>query len=291
MKDNTSKPKPRRRLRPKSASVTNAQTYVFEAKELFQMTYAEIAKLCNVNEGTVQRWVSSNKASKVAIAPLIEKIESTTLKPSDLSKKLTSMEKFSMERYGKSPLIFTYQQLRTQSGLAKLVLKYIADLQADLEEKGYQLLKYVTSTNITVYALINESHFFESDCDIKKLDADDDFINDYNSRHNQSSLSEIIYENSIYWEIHSIVDEKLSGDTSTTNASNFSIEDLQATSESYDKSSGILSVPVQFNYTGDNDVDAPYCGHDFFVEAEVTLCRSSNHWKLKSVEVNNLQRE
>lgn len=89
---------------------------------------------------------------------------------------------------------------------------------------------------------------------------------------------DVIYGSPVYERFCSEIDDLLSGETADTNAVDYTCEDIEVTSSSYDEARGLLVQEVSLTYSGVQDQDRPYAGCEFYLDVEITLARRSGEW-------------
>ena len=95
-------------------------------------------------------------------------------------------------------------------------------------------------------------------------------------------LSDVIYGPGIWDEICDLVDEKLSGEVASTNASGFHIENFDVHDWAYVESDGTLFYEVLFEYAGEQDDSRTITNTVFYVNATVMLARRNGEWEFLS---------
>lgn len=86
-----------------------------------------------------------------------------------------------------------------------------------------------------------------------------------------SNLEDVLYQDSIWAALDSLVEDAFSGAIADTNATGFSIENLEISSADYDDSSGVLTIDIYFEYQGEQDQDRVWHGSEFYVDAQIQL--------------------
>ncbi|EEJ6337878.1 hypothetical protein JI672_003589 [Salmonella enterica] len=86
------------------------------------------------------------------------------------------------------------------------------------------------------------------------------------------------------------VDHELSGESASTNAGGFTVEDLIVTETHYDEDKGILNLKVSFLYQGDQLPDHVYSGSEFEVDANIGLLWRDEKWSFidEDFEITNV---
>ena len=93
-----------------------------------------------------------------------------------------------------------------------------------------------------------------------------------------SDPTEVIYGSPVYERFCEEIDELLSGEAADTNAYDYTCEDIEVTSSSYDEAKGLLVQEISLTYSGMQDQDRPYAGCEFYLDVEITLVRRSVEW-------------
>lgn len=109
------------------------------------------------------------------------------------------------------------------------------------------------------------------------------FRNPYDARLIRAALgssdpADVIYGSPVHERFREEIDNLLSGEAADTNAYDYSCEDFEVTSSSYDETKGLLVLEVSFTYSGEQDQDRPYTGCEFYLDVEVTLVRRPGEW-------------
>jgi len=91
--------------------------------------------------------------------------------------------------------------------------------------------------------------------------------------------------------LEAAVEEELSGDIASTNASGFTVEDLTVTETHYDEAKGILDLKVSFLYQGEQLPDHVYSGTEFAVDAMISLLWRDEKWQFidEGFEITNVE--
>jgi len=97
---------------------------------------------------------------------------------------------------------------------------------------------------------------------------------------NVSSLDEVIYLEPVYTNFLMLIDDEMSGAIAETNAEGFGVDDLNVIDTDYDVASGLLTLTLSFEYSGDQMLDKPWCGNAFYIlEALLRLCWRGDGWE------------
>jgi hypothetical protein len=94
-----------------------------------------------------------------------------------------------------------------------------------------------------------------------------------------SDLADAIYEDSIYYGLDDELSDQLSGEIASTNATEFTIEDLLIESSQYDSSTGVLRLVGSLTYQGEQLDDKPFSGTEFYLDVVVQLVRRNGEWR------------
>ncbi|PVZ84223.1 hypothetical protein C9426_24030 [Serratia sp. S1B] len=86
------------------------------------------------------------------------------------------------------------------------------------------------------------------------------------------------YTDGPYPAFEMAVEHELSGEIASTNADDFTVEDLSVIETHYDENKGILNLKVSFLYQGDQLEDHVYSGSEFEVDANITLLWRDEKW-------------
>ena len=86
-----------------------------------------------------------------------------------------------------------------------------------------------------------------------------------------SSLEDVLYRDPIWAALDSLVEDAFSGAIADTNATGFTIENLEVSSADYDEANGVLTLEVYFEYQGEQDLDRVWHGSEFYVDAQIQL--------------------
>lgn len=93
-----------------------------------------------------------------------------------------------------------------------------------------------------------------------------------------SDPTDVIYGSPVYERFCEEIDDQLSGLAAETNAYDYTCEDIEVTSSSYDETRGLLVQEVSLTYSGVQDQDRPYAGREFYLDVELTLARRFGDW-------------
>lgn len=95
-----------------------------------------------------------------------------------------------------------------------------------------------------------------------------------------TDLKEVIYLDEPYSSFLEAVDDDMSNAIASTNAVDFSVEDLRVNKAQYDENTGVLDLDVSFVYEGELLPDRAYTENKFFLNAVVRLIRRYGQWHL-----------
>lgn len=87
-------------------------------------------------------------------------------------------------------------------------------------------------------------------------------------------------------DLESLVEDAMNGETASTNASDFSVEDVEIDSEqtTYDPSKGKLELFGYMEYSGYQDQDRPFAGSIFYLDVKLTLVARGNGWSFDEMD-------
>ncbi|MGF1727533.1 hypothetical protein [Photobacterium nomapromontoriensis] len=137
-------------------SITDkARSSITKAKSDFGMTLADIAMLCEVNEGSVQRWYTTGRARVSSIQPLLDHLSNTRLTAEQTAKELVKISK-----YAQNPVRLTHARIRLMSGRDQLTKAFLKELADELDELGYFLITHHNRLGRAVYAVMSKLYIF-----------------------------------------------------------------------------------------------------------------------------------
>ncbi|EMI6952781.1 hypothetical protein [Pseudomonas aeruginosa] len=93
-------------------------------------------------------------------------------------------------------------------------------------------------------------------------------------------LEDVIYENGILSDLDRQLENKMSGEMAETNATFFTMENVESANAAYDASNGHLTLELSFDWQGEQDEERPWSGNEFKIDALVTLVYRSKSWQL-----------
>jgi len=128
-----------------------ARQIIEKVREEFGHTFEEMADLCNVAPGSIQRWYSTGRAKADKIKALENLIANTRLPEHKIAENL-------IEIYWhlKRPMTITYSQLRNISGREKLSLSVINRIDQELYERGFALIDDMDEEGRVIYFVIRK---------------------------------------------------------------------------------------------------------------------------------------
>jgi hypothetical protein len=94
-----------------------------------------------------------------------------------------------------------------------------------------------------------------------------------------NDLDGVIYDDLIYEELDSLVEDQMAGAIAETNAVGFTIEDYESESANYDPQTGFLTIIASLSYSGEKDPEKVFSGSEFFLEVQIRLFRSMHQWE------------
>ncbi|WP_295442421.1 hypothetical protein [uncultured Thiodictyon sp.] len=109
-----------------------ARQIVEKVREEFGYTFEEMAELCGVATGSVQRWYSSGRAKADKIKALEELLANTNLPEHKIAENLIKIY-----WHIKWPIKIIYSQLRDISGRERLCPNVIERIRQELYERGF----------------------------------------------------------------------------------------------------------------------------------------------------------
>ncbi|TMU77619.1 hypothetical protein FGA82_17115 [Pseudomonas fluorescens] len=86
-----------------------------------------------------------------------------------------------------------------------------------------------------------------------------------------ANFNEILFEDPLWGDLDSLVEDALSGPMAETNATGFIVENLEVSSADYDESTGVATLEVQFEYNGEQDQERVWHGAGFHLEGQIQL--------------------
>jgi hypothetical protein len=124
---------------------TKAKEALRIATEKYEMSYEDIAGLCNVSLGTVKRWMTNGRADEKAIRPLINKIGSVYLSASQVADHLEQLYGAGSRENRKGAKVhrfrITNSQLHKISGRARLKPAFMNELIEEMDRRGRLFLE------------------------------------------------------------------------------------------------------------------------------------------------------
>jgi hypothetical protein len=100
---------------------------------------------------------------------------------------------------------------------------------------------------------------------------------------------DILYEPKVYSAVEEEIEEALSSEIAETNASNFTLEDLEVLESDYCQRSGVGTVRFSGNYIGEQDPDRVYHDHSFPIHAKVRARKSKDQWVISDYRSFEMQ--
>ncbi|MDE9749665.1 hypothetical protein [Pseudomonas aeruginosa] len=104
-------------------------------------------------------------------------------------------------------------------------------------------------------------------------------------------LGDALYEEPAYAELHNSLEDMLAGLIADTNASDFTMENIEVSGTRYDDSTGVLTLEVSFTYQGELDPDRAYTASEFYMDALFRLKRRDGQWSLAEDGIEILSSE
>jgi transcriptional regulator with XRE-family HTH domain len=122
---------------------TKAREALRIAKDKYDMSYQDIADLCEVSLGSVKRWMLNGRANEKAIHPLIERIGQVYLSISQVADHLEQLYRAGPRENAKghkvSRIRLGADQLERIAGRQHLKVSFKNDLIEELRERGFLL--------------------------------------------------------------------------------------------------------------------------------------------------------
>ena len=130
---------------------TKARQIIEKVRNDYGYTFEEMAEMCGVATGSIQRWYSTGKAKADKIVPLGELVENNRLPCEKIAENL-------IEVYWhiKRPYILTYSELRNMSGRERLSPSVVNEIEEVLFERGFALIVDQDDEDRNVYIIIRK---------------------------------------------------------------------------------------------------------------------------------------
>ncbi|MCE7520420.1 DUF1804 family protein [Halomonas titanicae] len=130
---------------------TKARQIIEKVRSDYGYTFEEMAEMCGVATGSIQRWYSTSKAKSDKILPLEELVENNRLPADKIADNL-------IEIYWhiKRPYTLSNIDLRDMSGRERLSQSVIEDIEEFLFEKGFALISDQDDEGRYVYIIIRK---------------------------------------------------------------------------------------------------------------------------------------
>ncbi|MBE0448898.1 MAG: hypothetical protein IBX64_12565 [Actinobacteria bacterium] len=130
---------------------TKARQIIEKVRNEYGHTFEEMAEICGVATGSIQRWYSTGRAKADKIAPLEELVENNRLPTEKIAENL-------IEIYWhiKRPYLLPYSELRAMSGRERLSQSLILEIEEYLYERGFALIIDQDDEGRCVYIIIRK---------------------------------------------------------------------------------------------------------------------------------------
>lgn len=110
-----------------------------------------------------------------------------------------------------------------------------------------------------------------------------------------TDLAEVIYEDNVFTHFEAVLESHLSSEIAMTNASNFTVENLEVRDVAYVDSKGDLFIQIEFEYVGEQDPDRVHYAKAFYVSATLMLLRRNGEWipydAFGGLEIHEIERD
>lgn len=120
---------------------TKAREALRIAKDKYEMSYQDVADLCEVSLGSVKRWMLNGRADEKAIQPLLDRIGRVYLKATQVADHLEHLYQAGPRLNAKGVAVrrlrIANYQLERMAGREFLKSTFKADLYGELRERGF----------------------------------------------------------------------------------------------------------------------------------------------------------
>jgi hypothetical protein len=130
---------------------TKARQIIEKVRNEYGYTFEEMADMCGVATGSIQRWYSTGKAKADKIVPLEELVENNRLPADKIAGNV-------IEIYWhiKRPYTLTYSELRDMSGRERLSPSVVCEIEEYLFERGFALIVDQDDEDRNIYIVIRK---------------------------------------------------------------------------------------------------------------------------------------
>lgn len=130
---------------------TRARQIIEKVRSDYGYTFEQMAEMCGVAVGSIQRWYSTGRAKADKITPLEELVENNRLPSDKIADNL-------IEVYWhiRRPYTLTYTDLRDMSGRERLSNSIIAEVDEYLYEKGFCMIDDEDEDGRNIYIIIRK---------------------------------------------------------------------------------------------------------------------------------------
>jgi len=155
---------------------TKAREALRIAKDKYEMSYQDIADLCDVSLGSVKRWMLNGRADEKAIRPLIERIGQVYLTVSQVADHLEQLYDAGPRENTKGNnvrrLRIANSQLERVAGRQHLKSSFKDDLADELRERGYLFEEGTDNFVMVSWRWLHDSSAEISDDELPEFYAD-----------------------------------------------------------------------------------------------------------------------
>jgi len=148
---------------------TKATQIIEKVREEYGYTFEEMADLCEVATGSIQRWYTNGRAKADKIKPLEQLIENTRLPEYKVAEKIIDIY-----WHVRKPISITYQQLRSISGRDRLSESVVSRIHDELYERSFAFIDDCDEDGRTIYYVLRKKWLSR-----KISGVDEDILGDY----------------------------------------------------------------------------------------------------------------
>ncbi|MFM5643465.1 hypothetical protein [Aeromonas caviae] len=130
---------------------TKARQIIEKARAEHDLSFTQMADICDVAPGSIQRWYSTGRAKSDKIAPLLSLIENQRLAPDLIASNIIEIY-----RHIKRPYTLKHIDLRNLSGRLKLSQSLISTICENLYENGYTMIQDEDDEGATHYIILRK---------------------------------------------------------------------------------------------------------------------------------------
>ncbi|WP_252178708.1 hypothetical protein [Endozoicomonas sp. 4G] len=159
---------------------TEARKIIEKVREEFGYTFEEMAELCGVATGSLQRWYSTGRAKANKIQALENLISNTRLPEQKVAENLIEIY-----WHVKRPITISYNQLRDISGRNRLSESVIENISEELYEHGFTLIEDKDDDGRVVYSIVRKKWLSK-----KMTTVNESILKDYHKKRVELELME-----------------------------------------------------------------------------------------------------